>query len=149
MKALLIQVDYDTGKRPLVILDVKGKIKENLWCGHKWQNLDKGIEIRDGNDGDVTLYEEQAGSIVLNNEVEIRAALAEYCPDEVVHTVSNEAIMNASIAHSDLDFEDLPQEATQEEELAYLYDKGIKGINRNDICPQCPLEIFGESHYHN
>ena len=146
MKALLIQVDYNTGKRPPVILDARGKIKENLWCGHKWKNIDKGIEIRAVKDGNVTPYEEQSDIIVLNNEVEIRAALAENCPDEIVHTVSNEAIMSASIARADLDFEDLPQEATQEEELAYLYDKGIKGITRQDMCPQCPLEICGESH---
>ena len=141
MKALLIDVDFSTGERPAVILNDSGKIKENLWCGHRWQNLDTGKEIRAVKDGNVASYENQSGITVLNTEAEIRAALAEHCPDEEVHTVSNEGIMNASIAATVIDWDELPQTATREEELYFLYNKGVRGIDRKTMSPQDPLQI--------
>lgn len=142
MKALLINVDFVTGGRPKAVLDNKGKIKENLWCGHKWQNLNTGKEIRAVKDGDTTPYQEHPGIIILRTEAEIRAALLEHCPDEEVYTVSNEGIMNASIASSSIDFSELPQTSTREEELEFLYDKGIRGIDRKIMSPQDPSEVF-------
>ncbi len=142
MKALLINVDFSTGTRPIIILNDKGKIKANLWCGHKWQNLDTGKEIRAVKDDDVTPYEGQTGIIILNNETEIRAALTTHCPDKQVHVVSNEGIMNASIGSTTIDWNELPQTATRDEELAFLYDKGVRGIDRKTMSPQDPLEIF-------
>lgn len=142
MKALLINVDFATGKRPDGILDNNGKTKPNLWCGHRWQNQDTGKEIRAVKDGNVTPYQDQDGIIILQTEAEIRAALAEHFPDEEVHTVSNEGIMNAGIASTTIDWNELPQTATQNEELAFLYGKGIRGIDRKMMSPQDPLEIF-------
>lgn len=141
MKALLIDVDFRTGKRPDDILD-GSKIKANLWCGHRWQNQDTGKEIRAVMDDDVTPYEGQTGIMILNNETEIRAALTTHCPDEQVHTVSNEGIMNASIGSITIDWNELPQTATRDEELAFLYDKGVRGIDRKTMSPQDPLEVF-------
>jgi len=142
MKALLIDVDFSTGQRPAAILSGNGKIKENLWCGHKWQNIETGKEIRAVKDGNITPYEEQEGIIILYTEEEIRAVLEEHCPDEESHTVSNEGIMNANIASSMIDWSELPQTATRDEELAFLYDKDIRGIDRKIISPQDPLEVF-------
>ena len=142
MKALLIDVDFNTGKRPDGILDNQGKTKPNLWCGHRWQNQETGKEIRAVKDGNISSYEGIKGIIILNTEAEIRAALTEHCPDEEVHTVSNEGIMNASIIASNINFAELQQTATREEELAFLYDKGVRGIDRKTMAPQDPLEVF-------
>lgn len=142
MKALLIDVDFNTGTRPTGILDANGKTKANLWCGHKWQNLDTGKEIRAVKDGNVTPYEGQSGITVLYTEAEIRAALATHFPDKQVHTVSNEGIMNASIASTTIDWNELSQTATRDEELAFLYDKGVRGIDRKTASPQDPSEVF-------
>lgn len=144
MKALLIDVNFFTGKRPAICLDNKGKIKENLWCGHRWQNLDTGKEIRVVKDGDIAPYEGVTGITILNKEDEIRAALAEHCPSEEIYTVSNEGIHNASINSTIIDWNELPQTATQNEELAFLYDKGIRGIDHKIMSPQDPLEISKE-----
>lgn len=142
MKALLVNVEFSTGKRPAVILNGSGKIKENLWCGNKWQNLDTGKEIRAVKDGNVTLYENVEGITILQTEAEIRAALMKHCPDEEVHMISNEGIMNANIVSSNIDFSELSQTASREEELAFLYDKGVRGIDRKTISPQDPSEVF-------
>ena len=142
MKALLIDVIFTTGERPAVILDNRGKIKENLWCGHRWQNLDTGKEIRAVKDGNTTPYESIDGITILQTEAEIRAALSEHCPDEEAHAVSNEGIMNASISSIAVDWMELPQTATREEELAFLYDKGVRGIDRKTRSPQDPSEVF-------
>ena len=141
MKALLIDVDFRTGKRPDSIL-VAGKIKVSLWCGHRWQNQDTGKEIRVVMDDDVMPYEGQSGITILNNETEIRTALATHCPDEQIHSVSNEGIMNASISSTTIDWNSLPQTATKEEELDFLYNLGIRGIDRKTLTPQDPLEIL-------
>ena len=142
MKALLIDVDFSTGGRPVVILNGDRKIKENLWCGHRWQNLKTGKEIRAVKDGNITPYQEQEGITVLHTEAEIRAALSEHCPDEEVHIVSNEGIMNASITSATIDWTELLQTATKEEELSFLYSKGVRGIDRKIMSPQDPLEVF-------
>lgn len=142
MKALLINVDFNTGKRPAVILDNQGKIKANLWCGHRWQNQDTGKEIRAVKDGDTTPYENISGITILNTEAEIRSALTTHCPDETVHKVSNQEIMSASISATTIDWAQLSQTATKEEELTFLYDKGVRGIDRRTMTPQDPLEIL-------
>lgn len=143
MKALLIDVKFSgRDNRPQAVLNDRGKIKENLYCGNKWQNLGTGKEIRAVKDGDVTPYENVEGIVVLRTEAEIRTALLEHCPEKQVHKVSNEGIMNASIIASNIDFSELPQTATRDEELEFLYDKGIRGIDRKIISPQDPLEVF-------
>ena len=138
MKALLIDVDFKTGQRPAAI----GNPGENLWCGHRWQNLDTGKEVRAVKNDNTTPYEGKEGITILHTEREIRTALTEHFPDEVVHIISNESILNASIASIKIDWGKLPQEATKEEELAFLYDKGVRGIDRKTMSPQDPLEIL-------
>lgn len=142
MKTLLIDVDFTTGKRPAIILDGNGKIKENLWCGRKWQNLDTGKEIRAVKDGNITPYENQSGVTILRTEAEIRAALAEHFPAKETYKVSNEGIMNSNITSANIDWNELLQTATQEEELEFLYIKGIRGIDLNTVSPQDPSEVF-------
>jgi len=141
MKALLIDVNFQTGKRPQAILNAKGGIKKDLWCGNKWQNLDTGKEIRIVKDGNVEIYEGQEGIHVLNNKEEIREALLTYCPAKEVYSISNESIMNASIFSLEINFLELDQAATEEEELAFVYSKGARGIDFKVIKPQDPDEI--------
>ena len=142
MKALLIDVDFTTGKRPEVILDGKGKIKENLWCGHKWQNIDTGKEIRAVKDGNIDPYLNQDGIVILNNEQEIREALELHFPPNTIYTVSNEGIINANLRSVVINWEELSQTASKEEELEFLYNKGVRGIDKKIMSPQDPTEVF-------
>ena len=142
MKAILIDVDFATGNRPDIVTDNTGKIKPNLWCGHRWQNQSTGKEIRFVKDGNTTPYENQTGITILNTEAEIRTSLATNFPDETIHAISNEGIMDASISSTTIDWTELAQTATREEELSFLYDKGVRGIDRKTMSPQDPLEVF-------
>lgn len=144
MKAILIDVDFSTGTRPAAVLGTNGKIKPNLWCGQGWQNLDTGKEIRGLLDGIDTPYISQTGITILANETEIRAALLAECPDKQLHTISNQSIMDASIAAANpaINWGVLAQTATHEQELSFLYDGGIRGIDRKTVTPQDPLDFL-------
>jgi len=142
MKAILIDVEFNTGNRPKSVLNEQGKIKEDLWCGNRWQNLDAGKEIRIIKSGDIQPYQDQKGIIILENQEEIEGALSEYIPIKIEYSISNEIIMDAHIKSSNIDFEKLPQEADKSEELEFLYDAGIRGIDKKIISPQDPSELI-------
>lgn len=143
MKALLIDVDFLTGERPAEVLE-GGKIKANLFAGAGWQNLDTGKEIRGLLDGVDTPYVGVTGITILVDEAAIRASLLAECPDKIVHTVSNQGIMDASIPSVSpaIVWGNLAQTATKEEELSFLYDAGVRGIDRKTITPQDPLDFL-------
>ena len=73
MKALLIEVDFSTGKRAG---GIKTKNNPNLMC-HGWQDLEStpGKEIRIVEDGNTQPYEGIPGITILNGKKEINAAI--------------------------------------------------------------------------
>lgn len=80
MKALLINVDFSTGKRAGGI-QIKGN--PNLWC-NGWQNLDTGKEIRIVKDGNVDQYKNILGVTILDGEQAINEAIDSHIPTQYV-----------------------------------------------------------------
>ena len=138
MKAIQIYFDMTTGKRPGDI-DVRGD--NNLWCGPGWQCLDTNREIRLVVDGDISKYKNNEDIIILNNEQEITDALNIMCPPTDTYKISNKMIVDAELRNRHIDFSTLSQEATEDEELAFLYTHGIRGILKKTKIPGKPADV--------
>ena len=126
MKAILIDVDFQTGVRAGGI----NPKDTNLKCKKGWQNLDQGFEIREVVNGNVAAYANKSDVAVLNNADEINAKLVELFTKEDNYVISNEFIMSASINNLNIDFSLLDQTANKEQELQFLYKKGVRGIDK-------------------
>ena len=91
MKALLIEVDFRTGRRAG---GIGTKNNSNLMC-HGWQDLDAGLEIRLVMDGNTTPYENIQGITILNSKAEINAAIDANIPTQ--YAVKSEALLIADM----------------------------------------------------
>ncbi|GAI76761.1 unnamed protein product [marine sediment metagenome] len=90
MKALLIEVDFSTGRRAG---GIQIKNNPNLWCDG-WQDLEAGLEIRIVKDGNTKPYEGVKGITILDGEKAINAAIDANIPTQ--YAVRD---MNLLIAH--------------------------------------------------
>ena len=93
MKALLIEVDFTTGKRAG---GIQTKNNPNLMC-HGWQNLDSepGLEIRLVEDGNTTPYENIPGITILKGKAEINTTIDANIPTK--YTVKDESLLLAHL----------------------------------------------------
>jgi hypothetical protein len=126
MKAIKIKVDFESGKRAGGI----NPRSKNLRGSSSWQDTDAGWEIRMVLDENVERYRNVTGVTVLEDEAAIEAELAASFPSKTLYKVTNEALLSLSLQQLNPDLSDLPQEATHDEELAFLYAAGAKGIGR-------------------
>ncbi len=78
MKALLIEVDFSTGRRAG---GIQIKNNPNLWCDG-WQDLEAGLEIRIVKDGNTKPYESVKGITILDGEKAINAAIDANIPTQ-------------------------------------------------------------------
>lgn len=142
MKSLKVNVNFSTGIRAGNIDPVNDK---NLWTEPSWQDVENGFEFSLVLNGDVTPYEGKEGVVVLEGLEVIQNAIEADIPPKTTHFVSNKLIMDASfnqaVAAGTINFEDLPQSATAEEELAFLYASGVKGIGIQTTSPRPVAEL--------
>lgn len=138
IKALLINFNKKTGVRSGGV----NPKNRNLPCGSLWQNMEKGQEIRLVLNGDTKPYENKTGVEILLGEEAIKQAVSNLRQPEEVYTISNEAILNNSVAGLNIDYTELPQTATAQEELKFLYEKGARGIDKKVKGPAEPETVF-------
>ena len=126
MKALKINVDFKTGKRA-------GGIdpKSPNFRGHStWQDFDAGTEVRLVLDENVEKYRNVAGITVLDTEADIEAELDANFKPKVVYKITNPALMSYSLSKLNIDLSGLLKDASDQDELAFLYAANVKGIQK-------------------
>lgn len=138
IKALLIDFNKKTGVRSGGV----NPKSRNLPCGSLWQNMEKGKEIRLVLNGDIKPYENKPGVQILLGEEAIKEAVANLREPEESYSVNSEALLSASLAQLTIDYSELPQTATRQEELAFLYEKGARGIDKKIRKPTDPEVVF-------
>ena len=126
MKALKIKVDFKTGIRAGGI-----NPKSKNFRGHSsWQDLDNGWEVRLVLDEDVDKYRRTSGVTVLEDEAAIEAELSANFAPKVMYKVTTEALLSLSISQINPDLSAMKKNCTRQEELEFLYNAGIRGIER-------------------
>ena len=101
MKALLIEFDVSTGKRPS---NITAK-DPGLFC-YGWQKLDvvPALEIRMiQDDRDISQYEGVGGVTILEGEAEINAAVDALALER--YAIDNDILFNTSMAKKAIDFD--------------------------------------------
>jgi len=128
-KMIKLTVDFQTGERPI---PVKGN--KNLPCNPTWQDTDAGFEFRRVIDGKTDAFIGVPGIEIFDGFDVCIAALKAGIPDLVYYKLANEPLMNANLAKlvagDTINLDILPNTATQQEELAFLYDAGVSGIEK-------------------
>jgi len=121
MKALLIEVDFSTGKRAG---GIKTKNNPNLMC-HGWQNLEKGLEIRLVMDGNTKPYENIPGVTILNGKTEINKAIDAVVPPRYV--VKDKELLLAHMKEKSISLDALAGK-TLDEVAENLFAQGLAGV---------------------
>ena len=123
MKALLIEVDFSTGKRAD---GIKTKNNPNLMC-HGWQDLEStpGLEIRLVMDGDTTPYENIPGITILNGEKAINKAITANIPAK--YGVKDPELLLAHLKEKKISLDTLAGKSLQDGAKEF-YAQGLAGI---------------------
>ncbi len=121
MKALLIEVDFSTGKRAG---GIKTKNNPNLMC-HGWQDLDAGLEIRIVEDGDTKPYENIKGITILDGEKAINKAIQANIP--VKYAVKDSELLLAHLKERNVSLDIFAGKGLQDR-AKELHSQGLAGI---------------------
>ena len=121
MKALLIEVDFSTGKRAG---GIKTKNNSNLMC-HGWQDLDAGKEIRLVMDDDTKPYKNIRGITILDGKTEINAAIDANIP--VKYAVKDNELLLAHMKERNVSLDTLSGK-TLNDAAKDLFAQGLAGI---------------------
>ncbi len=124
-KALLIEFDVSTGKRP-------ANIKSNdpgLWC-YGWQKLDvvPALEIRMiQDDRDISQYESVSGVTILEGKAAINAAIDALELER--YSIDNEVLFRASVEQKGINLNAYEGQKTADV-LKDLHSKQVLGIRK-------------------
>ena len=121
MKALLIEVDFSTGRRAG---GIKTKSNPNLMC-HGWQDTDAGLEIRLVMDGDTKPYENVKGITILDGEKAINKAIQANIP--VKYAVKDKELLLAHIKEKGVSLDTFAGKSLQDA-AKELHSQGLAGI---------------------
>ena len=121
MKALLIEVDFSTGRRAG---GIKTKNNPNLMC-HGWQDTDAGLEIRIVEDGDTKPYENISGITILDGEKAINKAITANIP--IKYAVKDNELLIAHLKEKGISLDTLAGKSLQDA-AKELYAQGLAGI---------------------
>jgi len=121
MKALLIEVDFSTGRRAG---GIHTKNNPNLMC-HGWQNLERGLEIRLVMDEDTKPYENIPGVTILNGKSEINAAIDAVVPTR--YAVKDKELLLAHLKEKGISLDTLAGK-TLDEAAEDLFAQDLAGI---------------------
>lgn len=121
VKALLIEVDFSTGRRAG---GIKTKNNPNLMC-HGWQDLDKGLEIRLVMDGNTKPYENIPGITILNGKAAINQAIQANIPTK--YAVKDKELLLAHLKEKGISLNTLAGK-TLDEAAKELFSQGLAGI---------------------
>ena len=123
MKALLIEVDFSTGRRAG---GIKTKNNPNLMC-HGWQDLEStpGLEIRLVMDGNTEPYENIPGITILDGEKAINKAITANIP--VKYAVKDKELLLAHLKEKGVSLDTLAGKSLQDG-AKELYVQGLAGI---------------------
>ena len=121
MEALLIEVDFTTGKRAGGI----NPKDSNLPC-HGWQNLDLGLELRlVEDDRDFSQYEGMAGVTILEGKEAINQAIIANIPTK--YSVKDKELLLAHMKEKGISLDTLVGKSLQGM-ARELHEKGLAGI---------------------
>lgn len=122
MKALLIEVDFTTGRRAG---GIHTKNNPNLMC-HGWQDLEStpGLEIRLVVDEDTQPYENIPGITILNGKAEINAAIDTHIP--IKYGVADKELLLAHLKERGISLSTIT--GTLQESARALFSQGLAGI---------------------
>lgn len=128
MKALLIDVDWGTGRRAGGIV---AKGNRELRVGRLWQSEKLRQEIRLVVNGDVSAYRDIEGIKILNTEEEIDAELLRFCPNDgkPTYSIANEALMVEFIRQKGIDITGLNVDDPGSW-AEWLHGKGCIGVRK-------------------
>ena len=123
MKALLIEVDFSTGRRAG---GIHTKNNPNLMC-HGWQDLEStpGLEIRIVMDGDTKPYENILGITILNGKKAINEAIQANIP--VKYAVKDNELLLAHLKEKGISLNTFAGKSLQDG-AKELYAQGLAGI---------------------
>ncbi|MBA7711837.1 hypothetical protein ES703_120803 [subsurface metagenome] len=123
MKALLIEVDFSTGRRAG---GIQTKNNPNLMC-HGWQDLKStpGREIRLVMDGDTKPYEGIKGITILDGEAAINEAIQANIPTK--YGVKDKELLLAHLKEKGISLDTLAGK-TLAEAAKDLFAQGLAGI---------------------
>lgn len=123
MKALLIEVDFSTGRRAG---GIPTKNNANLMC-HGWQDLEStpGLEIRLVMDGDTKPYENIPGIAILDGEAAINEAIQANIPTK--YAVKDKELLLAHLKEKGVSLDTLAGK-TLDEVAKELFTQGLAGI---------------------
>ena len=121
MKALLIEVDFSTGRRAG---GIKTKNNPNLMC-HGWQDTDAGLEIRLVMDGNTKPYENISGITILDGEKAINKAITANIP--VKYAVKDKELLLAHLKEKGVSLDIFAGKSLQDA-AKELYARGLAGI---------------------
>lgn len=139
MKAVKLKVNFTTGERAGGV-DPRSKANH---CCPTWQDLEAGYEIRMLPQEEAEKIQSMPGVTVYNSFSDAEAAMPRDFPEKIGWKVTNETLMKLSIEQLKIDVMSIPQEATQEEELEFLYKAGARGI-RKSVRPRTKLPQIAE-----
>ena len=123
MKALLIEVDFSTGKRAG---GIKTKNNPNLIC-YGWQDLEStpGKEIRLVMDDNTKPYENIPGITILDGEKAINKAITANIPTK--YAVKDNELLLAHLKEKGISLDTLAGKSLQDG-AKELYSQGLAGI---------------------
>ncbi len=123
MKALLIEVDFSTGKRAG---GIKTKNNPNLMC-HGWQDLEAtpGLEISLVMDGNTKPYDNIPGITIFDGEKAINKAIAANMPTK--YAVKDNELLLAHLKEKGISLDTLAGKSLQDA-AKELYEQGLAGI---------------------
>lgn len=121
MKALLIEVDFSTGRRAG---GIQTKNNPNLMC-YGWQDLEAGLEIRLVMDGNTKPYENIPGITILNDKAAINGAIQANMPTK--YAVKDKELLLAHLKEREISLNTLADK-TLDEAAKELYAQGLAGI---------------------
>ncbi len=122
MKALLIEVDFTTGRRAG---GIPTKNNPNLMC-HGWQDLKStpGLEIRLVMDDDTVPYENIPGVTILDGEAAINAAIDTHIP--IKYGVQDTELLLAHLKERGISLDTV--NGSLQESAEALFSQGLAGI---------------------
>lgn len=125
MKAILIEVDFATGKRAG---DIDPR-KPGFPCAPEWQDIEGGRELRIVLDGNVERFRGQPGVTILETDAEIDAAVASIeAAKPEAYAISHEALAVESIRQKRVDISDLSSDLDETALAKALYERGVLGV---------------------
>ncbi|GAI87526.1 unnamed protein product [marine sediment metagenome] len=123
MKALLIEVDFSTGRRAG---GIQTKNNPNLMC-HGWQDLEStpGLEIRLVMDGNTKPYENIPGITILNGKAAINEAIQANIPTK--YAVKDKELLLAHLKEKRISLDTFAGK-TLDRVAKDLFAQGLAGI---------------------